>query len=94
MPCVRACVSTGLQSNVLLREKSLLIQFLMTGFEDAETACCGIGLLGMGYMCNTINPFTCSDASKYVFWDSFLPTEKANGILADNVVKNSLAQFL
>ncbi|TXG67476.1 hypothetical protein EZV62_008751 [Acer yangbiense] len=64
------------------------------GFEDAETACCGTGLLEMGYMCNTINPFTCSDASKYVFWDSFHPTEKANGILADNVVKNSLAQFL
>lgn len=71
-----------------------MINFSFTGFEEAATACCGTGLLEMGYLCNNINPSTCSDASKYVFWDSFHPTEKTNGIVADHVVKTSLAQFL
>ncbi|KAL5802387.1 hypothetical protein ACOSQ3_030836 [Xanthoceras sorbifolium] len=63
------------------------------GFEDGATACCGTGLFEMGYMCNKRNPFTCSDANKYVFWDSFHPTDKTNRIIADHVMKTSLAQF-
>ncbi|KAG8472474.1 hypothetical protein CXB51_035282 [Gossypium anomalum] len=46
------------------------------GFEDAETACCGTGFFEMSYLCDNMNPFTCSDANKYVFWDAFHPTEK------------------
>ncbi|XP_050219796.1 GDSL esterase/lipase At4g26790 [Mercurialis annua] len=64
------------------------------GFNNAAEACCGTGLFEMGYMCNRRNPFTCSDANKYVFWDSFHPTEKTNQIVADYVVKNCLTQFL
>ncbi|XP_021807802.1 GDSL esterase/lipase At4g26790 [Prunus avium] len=64
------------------------------GFEDAATACCGTGFFEMSYLCNKITPFTCSDANKYVFWDSFHPTEKTNAIIADHVFRNSLAQFL
>lgn len=68
--------------------------FLVTGFENAATACCGTGLFEMSYMCDKINPFTCSDASKYVFWDSFHPTEKTNEVVANHMVKTSLAEFL
>ncbi|CAM8887824.1 hypothetical protein QQ045_028143 [Rhodiola kirilowii] len=64
------------------------------GFVNAAVACCATGMFEMGYMCNRFNRFTCSDASKYVFWDSFHPTEKANQIMAEHVVKNSLAQFM
>ncbi|PRQ31978.1 putative triacylglycerol lipase [Rosa chinensis] len=64
------------------------------GFEEAATACCGTGLFEMGYMCTKINPFTCSDANQYVFWDAFHPTERTNGIVADHVFKTCLAQFL
>ncbi|KAF5461140.1 hypothetical protein F2P56_020959 [Juglans regia] len=64
------------------------------GFEDTAKACCGTGLFEMSYLCDQINPFTCSDANKYIFWDSFHPTEKTNGIVADNVMKSSLAEFL
>ncbi|KAJ7963727.1 GDSL esterase/lipase [Quillaja saponaria] len=46
------------------------------GFDDAETACCGTGFFEMGHMCDKINPFTCSDANKYVFWDAFIPQRK------------------
>ncbi|CAK9163898.1 unnamed protein product [Ilex paraguariensis] len=52
------------------------------GFENAAIACCATGTFEMGYMCNKFSPFTCMDANKYVFWDSFHPTEKTNGIVA------------
>ncbi|KAL6202410.1 hypothetical protein ACLB2K_026118 [Fragaria x ananassa] len=64
------------------------------GFETAATACCGTGLFEMGYMCAKINPFTCSDANQYVFWDAFHPTERTNGIVADHIFKTCLTQFL
>ncbi|GMI85244.1 hypothetical protein like AT4G26790 [Hibiscus trionum] len=63
------------------------------GFEDAETACCGTGFFEMSYLCDNMNPFTCSDANKFVFWDAFHPTEKTNAIMADYVVKTTLAEF-
>ncbi|KAB2613534.1 GDSL esterase/lipase [Pyrus ussuriensis x Pyrus communis] len=64
------------------------------GLEVTAVACCATGMFEMGYACNRNNPFTCTDASKYIFWDSFHPTEKANHIISDYVVKNVLAQFL
>ncbi|KAI4306147.1 hypothetical protein L6164_029449 [Bauhinia variegata] len=64
------------------------------GFDHVATACCGTGLFEMSYLCEKINPFTCWDANKYVFWDSFHPTEKTNNIIANDVIKNSLAEFL
>ncbi|KAL7130907.1 hypothetical protein ABFS83_13G163400 [Erythranthe nasuta] len=63
------------------------------GFEYSATACCGTGRFEMGYLCDEYNPFTCPDANKYVFWDSFHPTEKTNGILANYAVRSSLAVF-
>ncbi|KAE8685903.1 GDSL esterase/lipase [Hibiscus syriacus] len=64
------------------------------GFEVTGVACCATGLFEMGYACSRTNPFTCSDADKYVFWDSFHPTEKTNSIVANHVVQTSLATFL
>ncbi|XP_052178644.1 GDSL esterase/lipase At4g26790 [Diospyros lotus] len=64
------------------------------GFENAAVGCCATGMFEMGYMCGRYNPFTCTDASKYVFWDSFHPTDKTNAIVAHHSVMNSLAKFL
>ncbi|KAF3443372.1 hypothetical protein FNV43_RR13054 [Rhamnella rubrinervis] len=64
------------------------------GFEVSSVACCATGMFEMGYACNRNNLFTCTDANRYVFWDSFHPTEKTNHIIAEYVVKNVLAQFL
>ncbi|XP_062009349.1 GDSL esterase/lipase At2g04570-like [Rosa rugosa] len=64
------------------------------GFEVTSVACCATGMFEMGYACNRNNMFTCTDASKYIFWDSFHPTEKANQIVSDYLVKRALAQFL
>ncbi|KAI8005744.1 GDSL esterase/lipase [Camellia lanceoleosa] len=63
------------------------------GFEVASVACCATGMFEMGYMCDQLNPFTCSDANKYVFWDSFHPTEKTNNIISKFVIKHVLHEF-
>ncbi|GLT94096.1 hypothetical protein SLE2022_118550 [Rubroshorea leprosula] len=64
------------------------------GIDVTEVACCATGLFEMGYACNRENLFTCTDASKYVFWDSFHPTEKTNYIVASYLVKTVLAKFI
>ncbi|QCD86971.1 zeta-carotene desaturase [Vigna unguiculata] len=64
------------------------------GFQVASMSCCATGMFEMGYSCSRGSSFSCIDASRYVFWDSFHPTEKTNGIIAKYLVKNSLAQFL
>ncbi|GAB2284713.1 hypothetical protein Dimus_019166 [Dionaea muscipula] len=64
------------------------------GFESAAVACCATGLFEMSYLCNQNNPFTCSDANKFIFWDSFHPTEKTNSIASTHLLQTSLAKFL
>ncbi|KAK2431145.1 hypothetical protein P8452_44404 [Trifolium repens] len=64
------------------------------GFESASVACCATGMFEMGYSCSRGSMFSCSDATKFVFWDSFHPTEKTNSIVAKYVVDHVLAQFL
>ncbi|PHT69841.1 GDSL esterase/lipase [Capsicum annuum] len=44
------------------------------GFEKANYGCCGTGLMEAAFLCNP-NSYVCSNASKYVFWDSIHPTE-------------------
>ena len=67
--------------------------FVVAGFEVAGVACCSTGTFEMGYLCNQYNPFTCSDANKYVFWDAFHPTEKTNKIITDHLIPGLLAKF-
>ncbi|KAE9457942.1 hypothetical protein C3L33_10151, partial [Rhododendron williamsianum] len=63
------------------------------GFDVSSVACCATGMFEMGYMCNRYTAFTCTDASKYVFWDAFHPTEKTNSIISDHLVKHVLGGF-
>lgn len=64
------------------------------GFEVGERACCATGRYEMGYMCNRFNPFTCKFANKYVFWDSFHPSERTNYLVAQHAIKGPLARFM
>ena len=64
------------------------------GFEVSSVACCATGMFEMGYACSRSNPFTCSNADKYVFWDSFHPSQKTNQIIADYMVKRVLYKLL
>lgn len=52
------------------------------GFEQNTKACCGSGRLEVAFLCNKLSPGTCKDASRYIFWDSFHPTDRMNQILA------------
>lgn len=54
------------------------------GFEVVRKGCCGTGLLEASILCNPAIP-VCPDPSKYVFWDSFHPTERAYNILAQDI---------
>lgn len=57
------------------------------GFEVANRGCCGTGNIEVSVLCNHLDEFqTCQDDTKYVFWDSYHPTEKAYKILADQVI--------
>ncbi|XP_077221144.1 GDSL esterase/lipase At2g04570-like [Tasmannia lanceolata] len=64
------------------------------GFENVEEGCCATGMFEMGYLCTKWSPFTCTDANKFVFWDSFHPTEKMNSIMADHALNTSLSVFM
>ncbi|KAJ0593575.1 putative triacylglycerol lipase [Helianthus annuus] len=77
---------------------SILFDIIMNpqsfGFEVGEKACCATGRYEMSYLCNKFNPFTCDIANKYVFWDSFHPSEKTNFIVAQHAINTTLAGFL
>ncbi|XP_011085484.1 GDSL esterase/lipase At2g04570 [Sesamum indicum] len=64
------------------------------GFEVSERACCATGTFEMGYTCSEISLFTCTNATKYVFWDAFHPTQQTNRMVAEHVVKTALSNFL
>ncbi|KAK1611530.1 hypothetical protein QYE76_035203 [Lolium multiflorum] len=57
------------------------------GLENVSEGCCATGKVEMAYLCNDVSPFTCHDADKYFFWDSFHPTEKLNRFFATGITK-------
>ncbi|KAI3822801.1 hypothetical protein L1987_10399 [Smallanthus sonchifolius] len=61
------------------------------GFFEARKACCGTGLVETSYLCNKESPGTCKNASEYVFWDGFHPSEAANKILADDLLVTGIS---
>ncbi|KAH9309297.1 hypothetical protein KI387_037208, partial [Taxus chinensis] len=58
------------------------------GFETSSRGCCGTGLVEIGPTCNLVTPVTCSDASKFVFWDAVHSTERTYEITANFVLQN------
>lgn len=62
-----------------------------SGFAEARRACCGTGLLETSILCNPKSVGTCNNATEYVFWDGFHPTEAANKILSDNLLLSGIS---
>ncbi|KAH7653253.1 GDSL lipase/esterase protein [Dioscorea alata] len=60
------------------------------GFEEASKGCCGTGTIEVSFLCNSLTKTTCDDPSKFVFWDTFHPTERAYKILTDEIFENYL----
>ncbi|KAJ9675068.1 hypothetical protein PVL29_024141 [Vitis rotundifolia] len=65
-----------------------------SGFEVASKGCCGTGTIESVLLCNRFNPFTCKDATNYVFWDSYHPTEKVYKVLSVGVMQKYVGSFL
>ncbi|XP_057781896.1 GDSL esterase/lipase At5g22810 [Salvia miltiorrhiza] len=61
------------------------------GFFEARKACCGTGLVETSILCNAESAGTCRNASEYVFWDGFHPTDAANKILSDDLLSAGLS---
>eukprot|EP00249_Psilotum_nudum_P001456 c13922_g1_i1 orf=616-1668(-) len=61
------------------------------GFTEVKRACCGTGTVETAILCNQYSPGTCSNASQYVFWDSFHPSQAANQILANSLILQGIS---
>ncbi|XP_004295642.1 PREDICTED: GDSL esterase/lipase At5g22810 [Fragaria vesca subsp. vesca] len=62
-----------------------------SGFAETRRGCCGSGLLETSILCNAKSIGTCANASQYVFWDGFHPSEAANRILADDLLISGIS---
>ncbi|KAL2502687.1 GDSL esterase/lipase [Forsythia ovata] len=57
------------------------------GFFESRRACCGTGTIETSFLCNARSVGTCSNATQYVFWDGFHPSESANEKLAQSLLE-------
>ncbi|KAA3488961.1 GDSL esterase/lipase EXL3-like isoform X1 [Gossypium australe] len=64
------------------------------GFKFADVGCCGTGNIEVAVLCNKWLPSTCTDASEYIFWDSYHPTEKAYRTLIIPLLPKYVNKFL
>ncbi|XP_030536028.1 GDSL esterase/lipase EXL3-like [Rhodamnia argentea] len=65
------------------------------GFEVVDRGCCGTGNIEVSVLCNRLDDFkSCKDDTKYVFWDSYHPTEKAYKILTKQVISQYADKLL
>lgn len=62
------------------------------GFEVTDRGCCGTGNIEVAILCNKYSG-TCPDATKYLFWDSYHPTEKGYRVLVDQVLQKYVNSF-
>ncbi|KAJ4979622.1 hypothetical protein NE237_010402 [Protea cynaroides] len=61
------------------------------GFFEARKACCGTGTIETSVLCNSESVGTCANATEYVFWDGFHPTEAANQIIANDLLLQGIS---
>ncbi|VVB02869.1 unnamed protein product [Arabis nemorensis] len=59
------------------------------GLEETFKGCCGTGLLEAGPLCKPWSR-TCEDVSKYLFFDSVHPSQKAYSVIASYGLRNLL----
>ncbi|KAK4419296.1 GDSL esterase/lipase [Sesamum alatum] len=57
-----------------------------SGFFESRRACCGTGTIETSYLCKQ-DPLNLLNATQYVFWDGFHPSEAANEKLAQNLLE-------
>lgn len=60
--------------------------------EVVDRGCCGTGELEVSVLCNKFSS-TCPDHTKYLFWDSYHPTETGYKLLVDKILGKYLSSF-
>ncbi|KAM7481082.1 hypothetical protein LguiB_005665 [Lonicera macranthoides] len=63
------------------------------GFDVVDKGCCGTGTIELAIFCNRLSP-TCSDDTKYLFWDSFHPTERGYRLITQRIVQENINKLL
>ncbi|KAM7259281.1 hypothetical protein ACFE04_015022 [Oxalis oulophora] len=64
------------------------------GFKVANKGCCGTGVIEVSVLCNPLDSaHSCTQASDYVFWDSYHPTDKTYKILTQEVLDSVENKF-
>ncbi|CAI0560496.1 unnamed protein product [Linum tenue] len=56
------------------------------GFSNADSPCCSMGRIRPAITCTPMSTL-CKDRSKYVFWDEYHPSDRANQMIADELIK-------
>ncbi|XP_074279107.1 GDSL esterase/lipase EXL3-like [Silene latifolia] len=62
------------------------------GFEQVTRGCCGTGLIEVAESCNKFDT-VCSDDTKYLFWDSYHPTERGYELLSTTFLNKYINGF-
>ena len=70
------------------------LKSFVSGFEVVDKGCCGSGTIEVAVLCNQLSPFTCEDASTYVFWDSYHPTERAYKVIIDEIIQKCVDSLI
>ncbi|CAM8912515.1 unnamed protein product [Rhodiola kirilowii] len=64
------------------------------GFEVVDKGCCGTGEIEVTFLCSELyHVKTCSDPTKYVFWDTFHPTQTAYKLLAARIISSAIPKL-
>ncbi|KAK9740039.1 hypothetical protein RND81_03G006700 [Saponaria officinalis] len=63
----------------------IILNHTQYGFKNIDRGCCGSGLIEAGPLCN---PFSLLCDAKFLFWDSFHPTEAAYELLSNQILIN------
>ncbi|KAL2895406.1 GDSL esterase/lipase EXL3, partial [Bienertia sinuspersici] len=62
-------------------------------FEQSAKGCCGTGVIEVtSLLCNKLDAI-CPDNSKYLFWDSYHPTEKGYKTIIDLLTDKYVQSF-
>ncbi|GFS45920.1 GDSL-like Lipase/Acylhydrolase family protein [Actinidia rufa] len=61
------------------------------GFFEARKACCGTGTIETSLLCNARSVGTCSNATQYVYWDGYHPSEAANQVIAQDLLEQGFS---
>ncbi|KAL9238139.1 hypothetical protein vseg_012608 [Gypsophila vaccaria] len=69
----------------------IILNSTQYGFKNVDRGCCGSGLIEAGPLCNE---FSLLCDAKFLFWDSFHPTEAAYELLTNQLLINYFSHLL